>query len=299
MDVPSRQLPQCPLTGPPGHDALFYSDDDLMIDGMQSYLRSAVDAGDGAFCVATKQHLSALASRFRPHQSDMDAATEQGRYVALDVNDAVAALTANGELNESRASEFFGNILGKIMASIQNGNPRVFSFGESSATLWARGNFDDVLRLEQWATELVQGQAVAVRCAYPVQIFHHPRDTEYLGKICGEHSAILAPENIAPRASQEAEPKEIPEDRLLAEEQTRFESATRLSYPSWQGEYGDAVMEADTAQLFKKVEVAQAAVLTRLDELQHQSDRATERHQLMRAWRVLQIIKRDKLGFVE
>ncbi len=133
----------------------------------------------------------------------------------------------------------------------------------------------------------------------PFRFFIIPETPNIWAQICGEHSAILAPENIAPWASPEAEPKEIPEDRLLAEEQKRFESATRLSYPSWQGEYGDAVMEADTAQLFKKVEVAQAAVLTRLDELQHQSDRATERHQLMRAWRVLQIIKRDKLGFVE
>ena len=43
---------------------MFYSDDDFMIDGMQSHLRRAVDGGDGAFCIATKQHLSALALRF-------------------------------------------------------------------------------------------------------------------------------------------------------------------------------------------------------------------------------------------
>jgi hypothetical protein len=299
MDVPSGQLPKCPLTGPPGHDALFYSDDDFMIDGMQSYLRKAVDEGDGAFCVASKQHLAALASRFKPHQHEMDAAAEQGRYVALDVNDAVAALTTNGKLDEVRASEFFGNILGKITATIQHDKPRIFFFGESSATLWARGNFDDVLRLEQWATELVRGQTVAVRCPYPIQIFQHPRDTEYLGTICGEHSAIIAPENVAAWAKTEPEPTEIPEDRLLAEEQKRLESAGRLIYPAWQSEYRDAVMEADTTQLFKKVEIAQAAVLTRLHELERETDHATERHQLMRAWRVLQIIKRENLGFDE
>ncbi|HEX4424973.1 MAG TPA: MEDS domain-containing protein [Terriglobales bacterium] len=299
MDVLSGPLPQAPLTGPPGHDAMFYSDDDFMIDGMQSHLRRAVDGGDGAFCIATKQHLSALAPRFGPFQSDMDAAAEQGRYVVLDVNDAVAAITANGELNESCASEFFGNILNKMMASIQHENPRVFSFGESSAILWARGRFDDVLRMEQWATELVQEQPVAICCAYPVQIFNHPRDTEYLGTICSEHSAIIAPENIAPWAKTEPEPTEVLEDGLLAENRRLLESGSRLSYPSWQGEYEDAVMEVDKAHLFKKVEIAQAAVLNRLHEFQYQTDHATERHQLMTAWRVLQIIKQEKLGFIE
>jgi DcmR-like sensory protein len=299
MYVPSGQLPKCSLTGPPGHDALFYSDEAFMIGGMEFYLRSAVEAGDGAFCVATREHLSALASRFKPHQHEMDAAAEQGRYFALDVNDAVAALTTNGKLDESRASEFFGNILGEITATIERENPRVFFFGESSATLWARGNFDDVLRLEQWATELVLGQTVAVRCPYPIEIFHHPQDAEYLSKICSEHSAIIAPENIAPWTNTEPEATEVPEHRLLAEEQKRLENAARLSYPAWQSEYRDAVMEVHTGQLFKKVEIAQAAVLTRLHELQRETDHATERHQLMRAWRVLQIIKKDKLGFFE
>jgi hypothetical protein len=104
---------------------------------------------------------------------------------------------------------------------------------------------------------------------------------------------------LPPWTRTELEPTELPEDRSLAEEQKRLGSAVRLSYPGWQGEYRAAVMEADTLQLFKKVEIAQAAVLTRLHELQHETDHATERHQLMRAWRVLQIIKRKKLGFIE
>ena len=68
------------------------------------------------------------------------------------------------------------------------------------------------------------GQTVAVRCPYPIQIFHDPRDTEYLSTICGEHSAIIASENVAAWANPEPEPTEIPEDRLLAEEQKRLEA---------------------------------------------------------------------------
>jgi hypothetical protein len=97
----------------------------------------------------------------------------------------------------------------------------------------------------------------------------------------------------------ESTPAELPSDRLLTQEQQLVESEAKLIYPEWQREYRTAVMEMDLTKLFKKVEVAQAAVLTRLHELQHDADHYPERHQLMRAWRVLQIIKKEKLNFFE
>jgi hypothetical protein len=56
-------------------------------------------------------------------------------------------------------------------------------------------------------------------------------------------------------------------------------------------------METDRNDLFKKSEIAEAAVLTRLYELQPAIENLAERQQLLLARKGLQIIKKHKLGF--
>jgi hypothetical protein len=53
--------PQFSLLGHARHDVQFYSDEEVLVDGIEAFLRRAVENGDGAICVATKQHLAALA----------------------------------------------------------------------------------------------------------------------------------------------------------------------------------------------------------------------------------------------
>ena len=78
-------------------------------------------------------------------------------------------------------------------------------------------------------------------------------------------------------------------DQVLAEERRLFESDAGLSYPEWQVPYRAALLDTDATQLLKQVEVAQAAVLTRLHALQGETDHHAD----------LQMIKREKLGFLE
>ncbi len=42
-------------------------------------------------------------------------------------------------------------------------------------------------------------------------------------------------------------------------------------FPNWQREYESALLETDESVLFKRVEVAEAAILTRRDALEHDS----------------------------
>jgi hypothetical protein len=297
MYRPSGQSLPPPLFGNPGHEIQFYSDDDLLVDGMHAYLREAVDDGNGAFCVATKQHLEALAIRLKKRGNHMTAATEQGRYVALDVNDVVSAVTIEGRFDEARGSEFFGSIFTNITNSVTLRNPHLVFYGETSAALWALGDIGGALRLEELGNELGRTKSVSMLCPYSTQAFQNPGDTASLRMICREHAAILAPEGFAPW-TEETVPEDL-SDRWLAQERQSLESLTKLDYPAWQGEYRAAVMEVDLTQLFKKVEVAQAAVLTRLHELKRDAEHHSERVELMRAWQVLQTIKRDRLEFLE
>jgi PAS domain S-box-containing protein len=78
-----------------------------------------------------------------------------------------------------------------------------------------------------------------------------------------------------------------------------IQNDTRIRFPEWEGHYRAAVLERDINKLFKLVEVAEAAVLTRLEALPLATHDLDERHELMEAWSRLQTIKRVKLNFLE
>jgi len=72
-----------------------------------------------------------------------------------------------------------------------------------------------------------------------------------------------------------------------------------LRFPNWQREYESALLETDNGVLFKRVEVAEAAILTRRDALEQDSSGQTERGAIEDALANLRVLKRDRLHFGE
>ncbi len=68
-------------------------------------------------------------------------------------------------------------------------------------------------------------------------------------------------------------------------------------FPNWQREYESALLETDESVLFKRVEVAEAAILTRRDALEHDSNSQTERGGIEEALANLRVLKKDRLHF--
>jgi hypothetical protein len=150
--------------------------------------------------------------------------------------------------------------------------------------------------LERLSNKLARSYPVSVCCGYSARTFHYPRDTEHFRLICREHSSVTTPEGYPQVTEQKSARTTTGSERLPVR---FFDSDAELDYPRWQVPYRAAVLETDRILLFTKFEVAQAAVLTRLDELRRETDHHDERHQLIQARRVLQIIKRTRLGFLE
>ena len=66
---------------------------------------------------------------------------------------------------------------------------------------------------------------------------------------------------------------------------------------NWRLAYESVLAETDTCALFKRVEVAEAAILTRCDALPRGPDHHAERQALKEALANLQAIKSERLGF--
>jgi hypothetical protein len=74
-------------------------------------------------------------------------------------------------------------------------------------------------------------------------------------------------------------------------------SVPEQSYPQWQMEYEAALQETDHRTLFKRIEVAEAAVLTRREVLVQSPDGFAERQEIKLALDKLRRLKKEVLKF--
>lgn len=74
-------------------------------------------------------------------------------------------------------------------------------------------------------------------------------------------------------------------------------SSSSFRHVRWQHDYEAVLAETDTGTLFKLVEVAEAAVLTRRSELEGSADHHAERQAIEKAVAHLQVVKRERLKF--
>lgn len=65
----------------------------------------------------------------------------------------------------------------------------------------------------------------------------------------------------------------------------------------WRSEYAAALAEKDRPTLFKRVEIAEAALFNRQEALMQSSDGHNERREIASALKNLQRVKRDVLNF--
>jgi hypothetical protein len=68
--------------------------------------------------------------------------------------------------------------------------------------------------------------------------------------------------------------------------------------PRWKLDYESALQETDHKALFKRIEVAEAAILTRLEALESSTDGFPERREIKAALVAIQNLKKDILKFL-
>ncbi len=284
----------------PEHIVQFYLDDNFLLDWWESLISNAVETGNAVICVATKTHSERLAERLKLHGPKVTVAGEQGRYIKLDAAEAVSAVTVEGKFNGARFFDLVEPVIAKARAAIDRDTSRVFVLGEAVALLWSKGEYDGVISWEHLWNGLAQANSLSLRCFYPMQALNFRREQSNCQMLCAEHSTTILPRGL-PMLSGEKGTIHLDAEmkQALAEAEQLIQSEVRLRYPEWQGKYRAALLETDRDALFKKVEVAQAAVLTRLHELRPETDKLGEWHQLMHARSGLQIIKKEKVGFFE
>src|SRR5215472_15167995 len=160
------------------HEILLCHDDAAILESLTRFAATALNAGNAAIVLATDSHQDSLLKKLRAQGVQIDAAIQQGTYLSLDANkptDPVEFLEAIRGLREAAA-----------MAG--NKHPRVAFCGERAGRLWAEGETDEAIQLEQLCDDLAKEQEVDILCLYPL-----PKGQDAvpaLDSIFAQHSAV-------------------------------------------------------------------------------------------------------------
>jgi DNA-binding NarL/FixJ family response regulator len=174
-------------SAPHHHEALFYSDDAILIQGFAGFTAAALKLGNPAIVMATKSHQESLVQKLKSEGLDLEDAIQQGTYIPLDATEMLSRIMRNGSIDRIRFLEVLTRLMEPARKAAKAVRPRIAICGEIVTLLWAIGNSDVALLLEKSGNELSDAYEVDLLCAYPVQT---RQDEAAFESICAEHSAV-------------------------------------------------------------------------------------------------------------
>ena len=177
---------------PHRHEVQFYSDEALLLDTFARFVAAALKVGNAAIVVATESHRDGIALRLKAQGLDVDAATQQGTYIPLDVVKTLSTFMVNDTLDSARFFEVAGGLIETATSALTREHPRVVACGECAPFLWAEGNADAAIQLEQLWDQISTTFKVDILCGYALSSFHGKDDEHVFQSICSEHSAVYS-----------------------------------------------------------------------------------------------------------
>jgi hypothetical protein len=121
---------------------------------------------------------------------DIAAATEQGRYVALDAADALPTFMFSGLPDPVRFTNVLGDLVATAAKAAKREQARVAIFGEMCHLLWTKGNAEAAIQVEKLGNQLVKTYDVDILCVYSLSSVQGGMDSHIFQRICAEHSAV-------------------------------------------------------------------------------------------------------------
>lgn len=213
-----------PPSGPLEHVVQFYQDDQFLIDAVSGFVGAALAAGNATVLIATAAHREGVEQILRKRGLEISQAARQGRFIALDASQTLAEFMVDGLPDEDRFRKVIGATLAQAGRSVVEGR-RIAAFGEMVNVLWATGNYEAALRLEQQWNQLAREYSFSLLCAYPIAGFNSSKHTDGFLRICAEHSAVFPSENFPATAREDDRMRSV---TLLQQQAVAMQSEAAL-----------------------------------------------------------------------
>jgi DNA-binding NarL/FixJ family response regulator len=177
---PSLALEKAGITR--SREVEFYSDDAAFVVGFTRFIEAALEAGSAVIVVVTESHRDSLLLRLQEHGVDTVAAIEQWRYVSLDVVETLSTFMVNDLPDPVRFFRAAGDLFTTAARATLGG--RVAICGECGSILWAQGNADAALQMEQLCNQLAKRYDMDILCGFSLSSFYREEDRQTFEKIC-------------------------------------------------------------------------------------------------------------------
>ena len=173
------------------HEVHFYSDNSALLDGFSRFLGAALRAGNAAVFIGTASHKTTLLERLHAEAPETRTAIREGRYVPLNVFGFLSDFIVSGGMPDTGR---FLQAVDDLIVSIRKGENRehlrIAACSESAHILWAQGNADAAIRLEELWNEISKIHNVDILCGYSLESLRSEEDSYTFRRICEEHSAV-------------------------------------------------------------------------------------------------------------
>jgi hypothetical protein len=252
------------------HFVQFYAQDDVLLQSLQRIVGGALGSGGSAVVVATEAHRRGLAKRLKWCGIDLQLAQACGRYREADAETVLASL--EGDHPPLYFQELLHNAVFGTDGPAPGEQADLFVFGEVVGLMWERNRVREAVRLEQVWNRFRETRKFTLLCAYPVKHFHALEDLPPFSEVCAAHTAIVS-DDVRMGIVSEWRPHGQP--------------------AQWTLLYQSAMLEPDQHRSFKKIETAEAAILT---ELEKTANDFPDQRSLVDALARLLILKRNRLS---
>jgi len=181
------------------HSVQFYDGEEILLDALTRFAAGGLERGHAVFVIATAPHMQALRERLVLAGHDLDEPVAQGRYVALEANEALASILRGDMPDENAFRECIGRPIEHAAARFGG----VAAFGEMVTLLCAAGRADAALRLERLWENLCGSVPLDLLCAYPLEEFVNDGGEHLLAAVCSAHAVVRPSDDYAALAEPE------------------------------------------------------------------------------------------------
>jgi DNA-binding NarL/FixJ family response regulator len=162
-----------------GHEVLFFSDEEVLLDQFAEFLGNALAKKCPTISVVTPSQRVRLIERLRTRAADVDNSMRQGTCVWVDPAEVLDPL------------QFVQIVRSWTKPRSKDEPPGRLHFaccGVRAGCLWASGKLDEALELEQFCSSFAESYQVSMLCAYPLTSLDGV-ESEF-ATISAEHSSI-------------------------------------------------------------------------------------------------------------
>jgi signal transduction histidine kinase len=182
------------LSDPPSHahTVQFYEQQESLVDSVAKFMGAGLDAGDHVLVITTPLHLEGFLARL--DRNAVAHALASNQLTILDARETLAMFMVDDAVD----IDLFKTTLSRVTASVRESAPDapIRAFGEMVDLLWADGNPNAALRLEELWDEAVADGAVKLLCAYSIERFCREADARRFQHVCDRHSHVLPTETF-------------------------------------------------------------------------------------------------------